>query len=267
MGSSKADWETNGWVGRHQMVFLCIPVRTAVFLFSTGTALLGLLLLHWRFAVEKDRRPFVGGYSEESRILIDILEMSALLWGTLGAFGALYLKASWIRVFYYYEAVRILAFFAMYALDMPQLLNCELARDDPEGFVKRFGPNEAIFSLAGAGACDDDRLFFYLLSPLSLLLIFQALMAAQNLLSEIEEVPRYLLSIPKETPSGAFYCQNMATRSACAERFTSAGLPVPPELTGFAATPAMPLMAAPMQSFGSGSHGMPLRSMASRGLV
>eukprot|EP00440_Ansanella_granifera_P071826 gb/GFBE01077945.1/.p1 GENE.gb/GFBE01077945.1/~~gb/GFBE01077945.1/.p1 ORF type:complete len:274 (+),score=55.16 gb/GFBE01077945.1/:1-822(+) len=270
MGASKAiDWDSNGWVGQQRMVFLCIPIRTAVFFFSAGSTLLALLLFQWRYAVEKDRRPFVGGYAEESRVMIDILELSALIWGALGCAGALYLKGSWLRVFYYYQALRLIAWFVTFAFDVPELLSCELGRDDPHGFVTRFGHNEAMLSLAAAGLCDDERSFFFTLSPLTLAFFLRGFFATQSLLAEIEEVPRYLLNVPKETASGSFYSKSSGTRSAAAERFAEAGLPVPAEIAGYPGYPqvATPLMAAPgaMQSFGgTGGPPMMLQNMASR---
>ncbi|CAJ1439021.1 unnamed protein product, partial [Effrenium voratum] len=160
--------ESNGWVGLHPMAFGCVPVRTATFLTAAGCSLQGLLLLRWHLAVEEDRRAFVGGYSDWSRALIDLLDLSAMLWGGLGAYGALYLREGFIRAFYYYQATRILAWPLMYLLDVPLLLSCELGRDDPSAFVARFGPQQAVLSIAAEGSCDDERSFFSVLSVLCL---------------------------------------------------------------------------------------------------
>eukprot|EP00439_Symbiodinium_sp_Y106_P033320 s332_g3.t15 len=233
--------EANGWVGLHPMAFMCVPVRTAVFLGGLSCAGLGLFLLRWPQAVEEDRRAFVGGYSDWSRALIDVLELSAILWGSLGAVGALYMKENFLRAFFYYEVVRVAAWLLTYLLDAPLLVNCELGRDDPSAFVARFGPNKAMLGIAADGSCDDERAFFGLLSPLCLLFFLQFLFATQRLLVDFEDDPRYLLNIPKEGPTGAFHSRNMASGSDIAEQFAQTGLPS----AGPPATVATPLMAAP----------------------
>lgn len=279
-------WETQGWIGQYQMVLCCVPLRTAVFLGGIGWMMVSTSLLAFRFYIEKDRRVFVGGYSTESRVIIDIFESTAVVWGALGAYGALYLRAGLIRVFHYYQAARILLWFAMYALDMPMMLSCELGRDDPQAFTARFGSNVDMLNLAAAGLCDNERGLFMVLSPLTLIFALQFLLASQNLLNEMDEEPRYLLQIPKETPSGAFYTKSLATRSHAAERLAMAGLPVPPDLESHLPVPMglmgpmgpmgpeMPLMGqppfmgpgAPFASFGSmPPPPMQLNSMAARG--
>lgn len=252
------------------MLFLCLPIRTAVFICGVGCALGGFMVLRWQPVIERDRRPFVGGYSEQSRILIDLLETSGLLWGFLGAAGALYLKASWLRTFYYYQGVRLLAWFVMAALDVPLLSNCELGRDDPKAFTELYGPNQAILKLAASGLCDDERDLLYMLSPLAMLLFAQFFWANQRLLAEIEEEPEYVHNMPKAAPSGSYYQQSMGSWSATAEHFAEAGVPMPGmgkaglAAGGMPMSPAVPLMAMnPVPDFGSRRDvAMPLRSMA-----
>ena len=194
--------EANGWVGLHPMAFLCIPVRTCVFLGGLGCAMQGLFLLRH----PQDRRILVGGYSDWSCALIDVLELSAMAWGLFGALGAFYMKEQFLRTFYYYEAIRILAWFAMYLLDVPLLLNCELGRDDPNAFVHRFGGSQAVLKIAAEGTCDEERSAFYILSLLSLAFFSQFFFATQRLLVEFADDPRYLL-MSKEGPTGVFQQQ------------------------------------------------------------
>lgn len=250
----KASWEyTSGWIGTSKMIFLCVPLRTCVFVHGLCCAIVGLIMLHWRYMIEKDRRPFVGGYGEISRVLIDVLETSALLWGSLGMLGALYLRASWVRAFYNYQFVRFMVWGLMYGIDMRLLLNCELGRDDPHEFVHRFGPNRAMLGIAAAGTCDEERSLFYFLSPLMLLLQLKLLFACRQLLGEIEDEPRFLLNVPKDTPSGAFWSKAHGTRSEAAQF----GFPTeggPDAVEGYGSH--VPLMAAPhgpgpAPSFGS----------------
>jgi len=235
--------------------------------------IVSIALLGFRFYIEKDRRVFVGGYSNESRVLIDIVESTAIVWGALGAYGALYLRAGLIRIFHYYQAARLLLWFVMYALDVPMMLSCEIGRDDPKTFTARFGENPQMLALAQSGLCDDERNLFFLLSPLTLIFTLQFLLATQNLLNEFDEEPRYLLQVPKDTPSGAFYTKSLATRSYAAERLIMSGLPLPPDLEGAVGPvgptgpmnpmgPGMPLMGSMGPGFGSmPPPPMQLRSM------
>lgn len=249
--------EANGWVGAQPMAFMCIPVRSAVFLGGLGCALHGLFLLHH----PEDRRIFVGGYSDWSMAMIDLLELSAMLWGLLGALGAFYMKEGFLRSFYYYEAARILAWFAMYVLDVPLLLNCELGRDDPNAFMARYG-GQAVLKIAAEGTCDEERSAFYVLSLLSLAFFCQFFFATQllgcshkwsewlgtkpgvsirRLLLDFADDPRYLL-MSKEGPTGVFQQQ-----------------------LGSVPTVATPLVTSDASRSGSatsGSRQMPLESLA-----
>jgi len=267
----EGEHSANGWVGRHQMIFMCMPIRTAVFFCGVSCMLAGLVVLAFQPVIERDRRPFVGGYSEQTRIMIDLLETSGLLWGFLGAAGALYLRASWLRTFYCYQGVRLLAWFVMYALDVPLLSNCELGRDDPKAFTALYGPNQAMLKLAASGLCDDERGLLYMLSPVAMLLFLQFFLATQRLLAEIDEEPVYVHNMDKAAPSGSYYQKSMGSMSATVEHFAEAGVPMPGwEKASFAAGgmqmgPAMPLMASmnAAPDFGSGRDiHMPLRSMA-----
>lgn len=218
------------------MAFMCIPVRSAVFLGGLGCALHGLFLLHH----PEDRRIFVGGYSDWSMAMIDLLELSAMLWGLLGALGAFYMKEGFLRSFYYYEAARILAWFAMYVLDVPLLLNCELGRDDPNAFMARYG-GQAVLKIAAEGTCDEERSAFYVLSLLSLAFFCQFFFATQRLLLDFADDPRYLL-MSKEGPTGVFQQQ-----------------------LGSVPTVATPLVTSDASRSGSatsGSRQMPLESLA-----
>mmetsp|Transcript_36344 Transcript_36344/g.67637 ORF Transcript_36344/g.67637 Transcript_36344/m.67637 type:complete len:264 (-) Transcript_36344:59-850(-) len=253
-----SELEANGWVGLHPMAFMCIPVRTAVFLGGLSCVALGLFLLHWPTAVEEDRRPFVGGYSDWSRALIDVLEVSAILWGALGAAGALYLREGLLRAFFYYEVVRVAAWLLTYMLDVPLLLSCEMGRDDPHGFVTRYGPNKAMLAIAADGSCDDERFFFSILSPLCLLFFLQFLFATQRVLADLQDDPRYLLNVPKEGFTGAFLSKNTAAASDVAEQFAQTGV-----YGAGAASVATPLMAAP---HGARPPPLPLENLASPGV-
>ncbi|CAK9042300.1 Hypothetical protein SCF082_LOCUS24349, partial [Durusdinium trenchii] len=197
--------ESNGWVGLHPMAFMCIPIRSAVFLGGLGCALQGFLLLQHADLISV-RRLFVGGYNDWSCALMDLLDVSAGVWGLIGALGAFYMREGFLRTFYYYEALRLMCWFLMYFLDVPLLLNCELGRDDPNAFVERFGAHQAVLKIAAEGQCDEERSFFYVLSFACLAFFSQFFFATQRLLLDFSDDPRYLL-LSKEGPTGIFQQQ------------------------------------------------------------
>ncbi|CAK9063401.1 Methyltransf_21 domain-containing protein [Durusdinium trenchii] len=196
-----------------------IPIRSAVFLGGLGCALQGFLLLQHADLIarrnegtlapvptESVRRLFVGGYNDWSCALMDLLDVSAGVWGLIGALGAFYMREGFLRTFYYYEALRLMCWFLMYFLDVPLLLNCELGRDDPNAFVERFGAHQAVLKIAAEGQCDEERSFFYVLSFACLAFFSQFFFATQRLLLDFSDDPRYLL-LSKEGPTGIFQQQ------------------------------------------------------------
>lgn len=267
----KREEQKQSWLPPHKMVLLCLPLRTAVFLAGIGTIFVSLFLLKFRAFIEEERRTFVGGYSDDARVVIDILETTGFLWGAAGAFGALYLRPGPVQVFLIFQAVRLLVWLWTFLKDVPMLMNCQLGRDDPAEFAKQYGANQAMLTMAGNGTCLTEGAVFLTISPLSLLFYFQFVVASMNLLSDMEEEPRYLMNLPKDPPNGAFYTKSMATRSGAAERFAENGIPLPPELAGSffgSSTPmmgqsSMPFSPASMASFGPsqlGPMGMPMGS-------
>lgn len=216
------------------MVFGCIPVRTAVFVCGVLCAIGSLLLLpaSIRHTIELDRRTVVGGYTMQSRVIIDILEQSAIIWGTLGAVGSLYLKANMLRAFLGYQVVRLLAWLLMFFLDAPVLMNCEEFRDDVKHATELYGQNTMVYSIATSGKCSAERSMFLVISPIAMFVFFQFIAATQKLLGEMEEEPRHLLKIPKGDVGTSFYTQSLSTRSLAAERVARAGMIPPPELQG-----------------------------------
>lgn len=162
-----------------------------MFLAALGSTLLSIvaMLPSLRRHVELDRRSFVGGYSTNTRVLINVLESSALVWGCLGLAGTLYLRKGLVKTFFFYQVVRLLAWLVVFYVDTPLLWDCELWRNDPAAAGIKFGENDAMHILAVSGHCNEELPLFLILSLGSLLVFAQLLLASQKLIEELESKP------------------------------------------------------------------------------
>jgi hypothetical protein len=175
--------------------------------------------------MDDNLRMFTGGYSLQGRVCVDLIEISGMLWGVIGLIGALYLSASYVRIYFYYQMARLFAWLMMYATDVPLLWNCELWMADLKGAAQQYGWNDTMYNIAVHSRCEEERMLFTTFSTIALVCFIQFLMATQLLFSELEEEPRYLLRLPKNSPNGAFYAQSFASRSGqeAAEKRDRAG--------------------------------------------
>lgn len=208
MGSAPQPWAVatrlgfrEAWRGKqcflpqHAMILYCFPLRTAVFLAALSSVLLSTVAMFpsFRHGIELDRRTFVGGYCAESRVIINALESSALIWGCLGLVGSLYLRTECLKAFFYYQVVRFLAWLVVFCLDVPLLWNCELWHNDLAAAVRRFGENDAMHALSASGHCSEELPLFLWLSPTALLLFSQFVLASKKLIDGLETKPRFEL--------------------------------------------------------------------------
>jgi hypothetical protein len=195
------------------MMFCCVPLRTAVFLNAVYSVVLAAFFLLSRQFIEDKLRMFCGGYALQSRVIAEILDVSALLWGSFGIVGCMFLKPGYIRVFHYYQYARLFAWFVMYYTDVPLLWHCEMWRTDTQEAAARFGWNDVMYRVSLSNRCPQERALFTTLSTICLLLFFYCIRGTQRFLEELEEEPKYLLRIPKDHPNGAFYTRSMASRT------------------------------------------------------
>jgi len=208
----------NARVTQHSTICFCLPLRTAVFVNALGTVVLSILLFFFREVMDDGMRVFTGGYSLQGRVAVDLIEISGCLWGVIGIIGAVYLKTSYVRIYMYYQVARLFAWGVMYLTDVPLLWACELWMTDLELAAKLYGWNHIMYNLAVNSRCQEERFLFTTLSTLCLIFFVQLTWASQKLLNDLEEEPKYLLTLPKNTPNGAFYTQSLASRSLLAQQ-------------------------------------------------
>lgn len=195
------------------MMFCCVPLRTAVFLNALYSVILAAFFLLSRQFIADTLRMFCGGYALQSRVIAEILDVTALIWGAFGIVGCVYLKSQYIRVFLYYQYARLFAWFLMYYTDVPLLWHCEMWKKDTQQAAERFGWNDVMYRVSLSNRCPQERALFTTLSTMCLLLFFYCIRGTQRFLEELEEEPKYLLRIPKDHPNGAFYTRSMASRT------------------------------------------------------
>jgi len=207
-------WGAPGRASEHTTACGCLPLRTAVFLSALGAALLSLVLICSSGLNREEFYIFTGGYTLQSRVIIELIEMSGLVWGVIGMVGAVNLEAKYVRIYLYFQIVRLFAWLPMYFSDVPLLWGCELLKSDIKGGTRQFGFNKVMYKIAFDDRCEEERALFAIFSSLALVFYLYVTLATCWLLEEIEEEPRYLLQVPRMGHCGAFYTQSLGGRVA-----------------------------------------------------
>jgi len=195
--------------GRDQTMLCCVPLRTGVFLNAFFTMLVSIFMIASKEHTEEFMRKFSGGYALTSRVVIGFIEVTGVLWGIMGIMGTVLVKNSYIRVYNWYQIVRVCAWFGMYYSDVPLLLNCELWRSDITKAIKLYGWNPVMYNIAMGNECYQERMDFLIFSFISLLFFIYLITCNMRLQATLEQEPRYLLRVPKETPMGSFYTESI----------------------------------------------------------
>lgn len=163
---------------------------------------------------EEVMRIFSGGYVLQSRVIIGFLELTGALWGVIGMIGTWQQKASYVRIYNYYQMVRCLCWSGMFFTDIPVLLKCEQWQTDIEGAMKEQGWNPIMYEIALSGNCAKERSLFFIFSTLAFVFFVYLTYINQKLQDMLQAEPKYLLRVPKDLPMGAFYTQSLGERSA-----------------------------------------------------
>jgi len=195
----------------HPTVCCCIPIRSAVFVSAFLTVVFALAMLVMRTGMESGLRVFTGGYELRSRVIVDLLEISGVVWGPIGMSGVLFLRTSHVRTFFYYQVFRLVGWFIMYMTDVPLLWNCELWNTDIKAATAQYGWNDLMYGIAVMNGCERERTLFVACSTTGFFVFLYFTMATQWLLSDLDDEPRYLLRVPQDRPDGAFYATSLAS--------------------------------------------------------
>lgn len=198
----------------------CFPLRMGVFLNAilTFSAAFMAILFAKKSDSDDPMRVLTGGYSIYSRSVRRGLEWLALIFGICGILGTLKCEARFVRLYNRFQLTRIILWLGMWLCDIPLLYDCELWITDINKALRLQGWNPVMYNVAMSGNCRKDRRLFFVFSTLWWFFLIYLWSNGNRYWSELEQEPRYLIRIPKETPSGAFYAQGLRERSEAPER-------------------------------------------------
>jgi len=198
---------------RHPTCCLCIPLRLGVFLNAVFTVIGSISMIIAKRYTEDTMRIFSGGYVLQSRVIIGFIEVTGCMWGVLGIIGTWQNKASYVKIYNYYQMARVVSWIGMYYTDLPVLMSCELWIMDINKAIAEQGWNPVMYKIAFSGRCLQERWLFMIFSTLGLCFFIYLTYVNQVLQDMLEEEPKYLLRVPKDLPNGAFYTQSLGEKS------------------------------------------------------
>eukprot|EP00397_Hematodinium_sp_SG-2012_P049967 GEMP01057852.1.p1 GENE.GEMP01057852.1~~GEMP01057852.1.p1 ORF type:complete len:227 (+),score=26.87 GEMP01057852.1:261-941(+) len=191
----------------------CVPLRMGVFLSACLTFLGSILMITSKIKFEDSVRVFGGGYVIESRVIIGLIEATGCMWGIIGLLGAWYNRASYVRIFNYYQMVRLASWIIMCFTDLPVLMQCEMWVMDINRALKTQGWNPVMYKVAFSGHCYNERALFIVCSAAGFLGFVYLTYANVLYQSVLEEEPKYLLRASKDLPIGAFFTQSLGEKA------------------------------------------------------
>lgn len=180
--------QRSAYIPDRLFAFGCVPLRSAVFLCALLGAFLGWMQLLARTYVHRHFLIFTGGYTLESRVVLDAASGLGAFACLAGVAGAYELRARQIWIYYGYLGLRLAASLWMYFNDVPVLMYC---RTDVS--LVHIPP----------GRCRQEMAFFFPCSAIALAALIYVTVCVQRLLADIEGEPPYLLRLGLEKPIGA----------------------------------------------------------------
>jgi len=198
----------------NETVFTCVPLRLGVFVmalicFSTS----------FFYAVDPDDfkydfRRAVGGYDYRSKAVLGIAHWLGLFGAFAGILGCWWQRYRFVLAFAIWEAIRLGAWIYMYTKDIRILNDCENWVNDLDEMEKEYDWNQLMYDIAMDANCPTERTHFFFWSFLYLFLFMYMTYGTTRYLDVLGRVPKHLLRIDKERPSGAFYSSCSGERSA-----------------------------------------------------
>lgn len=217
----------------HPTCCLCIPIRLGVFLNAAFTIITSTLLILSKRHTEHYMRLINGGYVLESKVIIGFLELTGALWGIIGMIGTWQQRAVYVRIYNYFQMVRVVSWSFMFYIDIPVLMKCEMWQTDINQALKEQGWNPTMYEIALGGNCVKERTLFFILSFSAFFFFIYLTYINTKLQEMLQNEPKYLLRIPKDLPMGAFYTQSLGERSALLTEEKRNQMVGPPIRTGF----------------------------------
>mmetsp|Transcript_48305 Transcript_48305/g.151865 ORF Transcript_48305/g.151865 Transcript_48305/m.151865 type:complete len:233 (+) Transcript_48305:127-825(+) len=194
-------------------ICVCIPLRLGILLFATLSFVASIIYCCNHTLYEYLFHHFTGGYAFSSRLAVGFIEVTGVVFSLLGMLGTWYQRRDYVISYNMWQFVRLADFAFMYFIDIPLLMHCEDWVDDVKDMAQVHGWNQVMFDIAMAGNCDDERVKFFVLSILTLLVFMYMTWAALRYQDFMGQQPKHLLRVPKDLSSGAFYAHSLGERA------------------------------------------------------
>lgn len=230
-------------------VCLVMPLRLGVFLIACSTFVLSLVFfldLVWWDAFDDFSRKFTGGYQRRSRLVVGAMEISGILFGFVGALGVWYAKWKWVVAYNIWQLLRIAVWAFMYVLDIPLLIHCEDWVNNVQSASDGREWNQLMYSIAMAGNCHGEQIWFFLCSICCVLTFMYLALATFKYQQRLEWIPKHLLRLTKDTGDSAFCTEGYGHRNVGHPRDPACPVPFQTQVAGPSAPgSAPPSVAAP----------------------
>jgi len=188
-----------------------MPLRLGIFLVAGFTAIWSACLLLFS-GFSEDMRIFTGGYTQKTRLALNVIEATGIIFGICGAMGAWNCKRTFVLTFNVWQVFRILVFVFIYFEDVPIMDTCENWVNDVNGMIAKYGWNDYMYKIAMAAVCEKERQRFWIASGSSFLMLLYVTWCTHRYVEEVGAVPRHLLRIPKDLTSGTWYAHSLGEK-------------------------------------------------------
>lgn len=197
-----------------ETLFWCLPLRLGVLVTSTVCFITSLFYVFDRQDFQYEFRHMVGGYGTNSRVAVGAVEWIGVIATGAGIVGVWYQKFNHVLTFAMWMGLRLIAWIYVYAVDIPILSKCEDWVENLDQMEKDYGWNQLMYDIAMDADCPHERLHFFFWSLIFLATFMYVTWGVARYLEITARVPKHLLRVQKDLPSGAFYATSSGERSA-----------------------------------------------------
>lgn len=187
---------------------ICVPVRKGVLVIAFLTFVESFLAMLGLFT--DDVRFLTGGYDITTRILSGVFGALGLVFSLAGMLGCYDSSASYVKVFWYFTVLRIMALVAIFGVDIVPLTRCESWKWKIQSITDY---NPTMSAIARAGACETIRTAYTAFFFLDFFLSCYFSWTAWRFYSEVlYHGPNYLIRFEKESVPRLFSTKPVSYR-------------------------------------------------------
>jgi len=193
---------------------MCFPLRLGILLVAAATTIWSayMLLDRRENGFKESVRHFTGGYSQRSAIAVGFVEVTGVFFGIVGVMGCWLCKPPYVWSYNAWQVVRLLVWVYMFTQDVPLMLSCEDWVNKIDQQIEKHGWNDVMYNIAMSAKCQATRTEFFVCSIAAMLFFMYLVWQTHKYLASVEEVPRYLLRMPKDLAAGCWYAHSLGER-------------------------------------------------------